>query len=160
MPLSSPAYSPASWTGRKGWFTRSLSAGCWKRSCHRVRWNTQRLKRYAPHASSESVHTVSWKRDGSVFSRGNTLFQKTVSSAPFHLNFAGGDAAGGGMQPHTQEIPACFPLYGRGIDGLYGQGRTGNRIHTYEHHPYASGPQIHPLFGQVHHPDPQRPSFI
>lgn len=61
-----------------GWFTRSLSAGCLKRSCRLARWNTQPSMRCVPHVNSASVHTASWKKDGSEFSRGNILSQKAV----------------------------------------------------------------------------------
>lgn len=74
---------PGNWTGRKGWFTPLLSAGCLKRSCRPARWNIRRLKRSVPHASSESVHTVFWKRGGSVSFRGNGLSRKTTTSVPY-----------------------------------------------------------------------------
>lgn len=58
-----------------------------KRSCRPARWNTQPSMRCAPHVNSASVHTASWKKDGSESSRGNILSQKAVCPARCCRNF-------------------------------------------------------------------------
>lgn len=101
MPSSSQAHSPVNWTGRKCWFTRSLSAGCLKRSCRPARWNTQPSMRCAPHVNSASVHTASWKRMARNLREG-TYCRKRPYALPGDAGiFSGRDTAGGRVQPYT-----------------------------------------------------------
>lgn len=101
MPSSLQVYSPVNWAGRKCRFTRSLSAGCLKRSCRPARWNTQPSMRCAPHVNSASVHTASWKRMARNLREG-TYCRKRLYALPDAAGiFSGRDTAGGRVQPYT-----------------------------------------------------------
>ena len=156
MPLSSPAYSPASWTGEESAGLHAhcrQDAGTFMPPC-KVEYTTVETACAARKFRIRTYRIL--KRDGSVFSRGNTLFQKTVSSAPFHPElFCGRRCRRWRMQPHTQEIPACFPYTDEELTDYMdkaGLGTVSTRTNIIIR---TLRPQIYPLFGQVHHPDPK-----